>query len=170
LYKPLSRGFGRKSRRASRSSQRIEHTILVAVGAAVGFALLSAFRKPAPLNRRQRRQLADAARHSHDPAPVDFSGRASQNTAHLTRPSDATLEARVLDVFLVDPVLQARAIDISASGPNAVELTGWVDDDHEIAYATTLARGVPGVSEVSVNLRSHQRRPRRRSPINAPRP
>ena len=63
-------------------------------------------------------------------------------------PTHEALESRVLEAFHHDPVLEARAIDISAVGAGTIELTGWVESTGEIAHALTVARGVPGVTSV----------------------
>ena len=63
-------------------------------------------------------------------------------------PDEATLEARVLEAFMNDPILCERAIDICASRNGTIELTGWVQARSEIGHALTLARGVPDVSAV----------------------
>lgn len=65
---------------------------------------------------------------------------------------DVEIEARVLEVFRNDPTLRGRAIDIGAIGNGIVELTGWVYSAEELAYALTLARGVPEVVDVMDSL------------------
>lgn len=67
-------------------------------------------------------------------------------------PDDVEIEARVLEVFRHDPTLRGRAIDIGAIGNGVVELTGWVYSAEELAYALTLARGVPAVVDVMDSL------------------
>jgi hypothetical protein len=62
------------------------------------------------------------------------------------------LEDRVLEVFLNDPVLRERAVDISAVGPGTIALAGWVRASDEIDHAATLAGGVPGVQQVVEHL------------------
>jgi osmotically-inducible protein OsmY len=92
-----------------------------------------------------------------DPSPmtaddaVPETGRASQ-APRKTPPSEEELEARVLEVFNNDLRLRSRAIDIGAIGDGVVELTGWVRSAEELAYARTLARGVPDVGEVMDEL------------------
>ena len=58
------------------------------------------------------------------------------------------LEERVLDVFRTDPLMADRPIDIGAVDAHTIELAGWVYGESEIAYAVTLASGVPGVKAV----------------------
>lgn len=67
-------------------------------------------------------------------------------------PSAEELEARVLAVFRNDPLLADRNIDIEADESGRIELTGWVEEGREIAYALTLARGVPQVRGVTNQL------------------
>ncbi len=66
---------------------------------------------------------------------------------------DDTLGERVLEAFANDPVLASRAIEIEAQPGAAVALSGWVDTDRELAYAATVAGGVPGVDHVVSRLR-----------------
>ena len=76
----------------------------------------------------------------------------------------AELEARVLEAFRNDPVLAARAIDISAVDDGMIELSGRVRSDDEVTHAATIARGVPGVQEVENRLYIRTRRaPRQRN-------
>jgi hypothetical protein len=62
--------------------------------------------------------------------------------------ADEALEDRVLDAFSNDPILSGRAIDIGAINAATIELTGHVFAAAESERATTLARGVPGVTTV----------------------
>lgn len=62
------------------------------------------------------------------------------------------LEARVLETFRNDPLLNRSAIDIGAIGDGVIELTGWVHSDAELQRARVLARGVPGVADVLDSL------------------
>jgi len=62
--------------------------------------------------------------------------------------ADEILEDRVLDAFSNDPILAERAIDIGAINAATIELTGHVFAAAESERATTLARGVPGVTTV----------------------
>ena len=63
-------------------------------------------------------------------------------------PEYAALERNVLEAFRNDPVLSARAVDISATNHEIVELGGWVYSEEEADHAVTIARGVPGVATV----------------------
>ncbi len=69
-------------------------------------------------------------------------------TTDRTVPHEVELEERVLDVFRNDLLLAERAIDIGAVDEHTIELAGWVLEESEIAYAVTLAGGVPGVKAV----------------------
>lgn len=60
----------------------------------------------------------------------------------------ATLEERVLEAYMNDPVLSERAVDIGEIGEGIIELAGWVETEEEADHAVTLARGVPGVETV----------------------
>jgi hypothetical protein len=62
--------------------------------------------------------------------------------------ADEMLEDRVLDAFSNDPILAERAIDIGAINAATIELTGHVFAAAESERATTLARGIPGVTTV----------------------
>ncbi|MDE3053880.1 MAG: BON domain-containing protein [Gemmatimonadota bacterium] len=67
-------------------------------------------------------------------------------------PADEALGRRVLEAFVNDPILARRAIDIDVHPDATVELSGAVDEKREVAYAETLARGVPGVKHVLTDL------------------
>ena len=60
----------------------------------------------------------------------------------------AALERNVLEAFRNDPILAERAIDISATSADIVELGGWVHSEEEAEHAVTIARGTPGVVTV----------------------
>ena len=60
----------------------------------------------------------------------------------------ATLEERVLEAYMNDPILSERAVDIGEIGEGIIELAGWVETEDEADHAVTLARGVPGVETV----------------------
>ena len=62
--------------------------------------------------------------------------------------STATLEERVLEAYMNDPILCERAVDIGEIGEGIIELAGWVETEDEADHAVTLARGVPGVDTV----------------------
>jgi hypothetical protein len=72
--------------------------------------------------------------------------------------ADAELEERVLEAFNNDPTLAERAVDIGATGPSTIELSGWVYTRGEIEHAATIARGVPGVKTVvnQITLRADE--------------
>ena len=75
-----------------------------------------------------------------------------RTTSPRPAPSEAELEARVLEVFRNDPLLRGQAIDIGAIGNGTIELTGWVKSAAEVRYASTLAGGVLDVREVMDSL------------------
>ncbi|HSJ65168.1 MAG TPA: BON domain-containing protein [Gemmatimonadaceae bacterium] len=60
----------------------------------------------------------------------------------------AAIERNVLEAFRNDPILSERAIDISATSSEIVELGGWVHSDDEAEHAVTIARGIPGIVTV----------------------
>lgn len=60
----------------------------------------------------------------------------------------ATLEERVLEAYMNDPILSERAVDIGEIGTGIIELAGWVETDEEADHAVTIARGVPDVDTV----------------------
>lgn len=60
----------------------------------------------------------------------------------------AALERNVLEAFRNDPILAERAVDISATSGEIVELGGWVHSEDEAEHAVTIARGIPGVVTV----------------------
>lgn len=60
----------------------------------------------------------------------------------------ATLEERVLEAYMNDPILSERAVDIGEIGTGIIELAGWVETDEEADHAVTVARGVPDVDTV----------------------
>jgi hypothetical protein len=60
----------------------------------------------------------------------------------------AALERNVLEAFRNDPILSERAIDISATSSEIVELAGWVHSEEEAEHAVTIARGIPGIVTV----------------------
>src|ERR1700694_3998468 len=60
----------------------------------------------------------------------------------------ATLEERVLEAYMNDPILSERAVDIGEIGTGIIELAGWVETDEEADHAVTVARGVPDVATV----------------------
>lgn len=148
---------------------RTSPVLLVALGALAGIAvgLLMADRVGGLDGLRQRAarprvRVRDDGTEPDDPpataraeAPVQASATEGAQTRHpapaappRNEPTHDELEARVLEAFRNDPVLEARAIDIGAVGLGTIELTGWVEGSGEIAHALTIARGVPGVRTV----------------------
>lgn len=114
---------------------------------------------------RLRDRMRDRRTRSAEPAVASASASASVIAPLADRPAGTggvpmgpsvptheELEARVLEAFRNDPVLEARAIDIGAAGTGTIELTGWVESTGEIAHALTIARGVPDVTAVVDHL------------------
>ena len=100
--------------------------------------------------RRPRRHRADAWGDDERPAPP---GDDPTDAVPVSSPpSAAAVETRVLEAFRNDPLLRERNIDIEADEHGGIELTGWVEDASEIAYALTVARGVPSVRGVTSQL------------------
>jgi hypothetical protein len=72
---------------------------------------------------------------------------------------DSEIGARVLEAYLNDPVLAERMVEIEADDEGGeVLLLGSVRSAKEIAHAVTLARGVPGVTNVRQQLTVRSRR------------
>lgn len=68
------------------------------------------------------------------------------------------IAARVLEAFVNDPVLAERAVEIDSDDRGNVFLHGRVRTSGEVAYAVTIAGGVPGVTAVRQRLRVRDRR------------
>lgn len=147
----------REHRRRRDSGAR--KVLLVALGAVAGLAIGLAVigrtgtpdgRERGERRRRPRRHRADAWGEDDRPAPpVDDPTDAVPVSSP---PSAAALETRVLEAFRSDPLLRERNIDIEADEHGGIELTGWVEDASEIAYALTVARGVPSVRGATSQL------------------
>ncbi len=134
---------------------RAASLLLLAVGVTAGVALVLGARRgptaPRALSqerprphappKQQQRTVRDARRPLSAPSP---------STDGFAR--EIELERRVLEAFRNDPILSERSIDIGAISAGDIELTGWVDGPQEVAYARTLARGVPGVRRVIEQL------------------
>lgn len=150
--------------RHRRSAFDTRNALLIALGAVAGLAIGMAVigrtgtpdgrergeRERDERRRRPRRHRADAWGDDERSAPpVDDP---TDEVPVSSPPSAAALEARVLEAFRNDPLLRERNIDIEADELGGIELTGWVEDTGEIAYALTLARGVPAVRGVTNRL------------------
>lgn len=83
-----------------------------------------------------------------DDEPMDGSDH-DDATADESDDSPELLEARVLEAFLEDPILRARAIEISADDDGWVELSGRVRERSEARLARDVARDVEGVRGVT---------------------
>lgn len=148
---------------------------LVALGAVAGMALGVVLAERTGGVEGLKRQIRDAqrrrARHGDDgydddgTRPPDYSEAYAEeyddyfdddeafmddddSTGETFSDMESELETRVLEAFRNDPVLRDQAIDIGAIGDGLIELTGWVHSADEVAYALTLARGVPDVAHV----------------------
>ncbi len=122
-------------------------------GMAAGYLLATKAGGIPGLKRRWQTLMRDA---DDDGRPEPASGAFEDDPIEDGWDDESTyaeLEARVLEAFENDPVLAHRAIDISAIGPDAIELTGWVRRESEAAHALTIARGVPGVGRVDSTVR-----------------
>ena len=101
-------------------------------------------------------ELLDASERYDDDGGAPFADAmgvtAARHATVAAPPDEAELEARVLEVFRNDPMLQGQAIDIGAIGDGVIELTGWATSAAEVRYAVTLARGVPDVHSVMDSL------------------
>ena len=156
-----------------RRQARNRTLLLVALGAIGGLALgvvladrtagldgLTSRVRNAKRRRRADLDDAESVEPVSDPAgtfaadDIDDEAEDSVETFQSAQaePDDMEIEARVLEVFRHDPTLRGRAIDIGAIGNGVVELTGWVYSAEELAYALTLARGVPEVVDVMDSL------------------
>lgn len=132
--------------------------LLLALGAVAGVAIGLAMidrtdgreRSSGERRRRPRRHRAD--RWSEDERPAPPVDEPTDTAPEPSPPSAAAVETRVLEAFRNDPLLREHNIDIEADEHGRIELTGWVEDAGEIAYALTLARGVPSVRGVTSQL------------------
>jgi hyperosmotically inducible protein len=64
---------------------------------------------------------------------------------------DSTITAKVNTALIEDPTVKARQVDVETSH-GVVQLNGFVDSAASKERATTVARGVSGVTEVHNNL------------------
>jgi hypothetical protein len=128
--------MARRPRRSPRS--RLEHVMLLAIGAVGGLVLGAVVAKRMGGTGRRRRQRGASG--SSTPAAVEPVGLEE-------------LERRVCEAFDHDLELAHCAIDISAVPGDLVELTGWVSHDTLVRRATTIAKGVPGVRGIRSAVR-----------------
>ena len=152
----------REHRRRRDSGTR--KALLLALGAVAGLAIGLAVigrtgtpdgrergdRERGERRRRPRRHRAEARGDDECPAPP--LAEPTDAVPVSSTPSAAALETRVLEAFRNDPLLRERNIDIEADEHGGIELTGWVEDASEIAYALTVARGVPSVRGATSQL------------------
>lgn len=142
----------RHSRRSSPDDSSALYVLVAALGGlAAGYLLASRTGGLADLRRRWRDWTADEdarpepAHGAHEPDDDDEEDWEDAPYAEL--------EARVLEAFRHDPVLAHRAVDITATAPDTVELNGWVRREAEAEHAVTIARGTPGVEHVTSRVR-----------------
>lgn len=120
----------------------------VAAGALVGFAAGIFIAQRAggfsALTARLRGTLGRPVDEDHDAfgAEDEFEGDDQYEA------TGDTLEERVLEAYMNDPILSERAVDIGEIGEGIIELAGWVETEDEADHAITVARGVPGVETV----------------------
>ncbi|HEX2779963.1 MAG TPA: BON domain-containing protein [Gemmatimonadaceae bacterium] len=122
----------------------------VAAGALVGFVagVFVAQRAGgfAALTAKLRERLGRGSADDYD-AELDGGEDEFEGEEEATY-STASLEERVLEAYMNDPILSERAVDIGEIGEGIIELAGWVETEDEADHAVTLARGVPGVDTV----------------------
>lgn len=133
-------------RRASAPALSLPVLAAGAAGLALGYLL-------ATRGHVMRRRLRDLVGRWPDPLPAHGTHEDDAGLAESEDTPFAALEGRVLEAFRHDPVLAHRALDITATGPDAITLSGWVRRDPEIAHALTIARGTPGVRHVACTVR-----------------
>ncbi len=133
--------------------------------------------------RRQRRRRRDADLDEYEVddveravagLPHDRSGDDDHDEAHddadfdeaedeiVERISPEAIEGRVLAAFRRHPVLRQRALEIAVDDHGVLELTGWVRGERELRIARRVARRVPGVTGVLVDVAIRDVRPDRR--------
>ncbi|HEX8849108.1 MAG TPA: BON domain-containing protein [Gemmatimonadaceae bacterium] len=122
----------------------------VAAGALVGFVAGVFVAQRAggfsALTSRLRERLGRGGGEDFD---TEFAGESDEFEEEFDEGySTATLEERVLEAYMNDPILSERAVDIGEIGEGIIELAGWVETEDEADHAVTLARGVPGVETV----------------------
>lgn len=100
----------------------------------------------------------DADEYAEAEAPLDEDFGDDFPDEELDEGDEDQIGERVLEAFANDPILAERAIEIEADDDGDVILHGRVRTAREVAYAVTLARGVPGVSRVRQQLRVRPRR------------
>ena len=136
----------RLKKRRRRSAGDTSPLLLAAIGALVGAAVVMLVS-----GRLSRHGARASTRTNRQPLTLIPAPRVDVASGLQATTPDA-LEARVLEVFTNDPVLSQRAIDIGATADGRIELSGSVSTQREIAYAVTVARGVPAVSGVDDEL------------------
>jgi hypothetical protein len=143
------------SRSADESHSSLALLAAVLGGMAAGYLLATRTGGMSSLARRWRDLVADP---DARPEPAHGVHEDDEWDEAEDDPAFAELEDRVLEAFSHDPVLAHRAVDISATAADAIELTGWVRRETEAEHAVTIARGVPGVEHVTSRVRVKARR------------
>ncbi|HET7233011.1 MAG TPA: BON domain-containing protein [Longimicrobium sp.] len=152
--------MGRSSRKDHDDREREGgNPFLVALGAAGGLVLgllltNAAQQEPVRQGAARIRDRAREAARGWGPAPL----RRPEQEQHAL----VQLEDAVIDIFLRDPVLSERGVDVGCISPGIVELSGSVRTQDEAERAVRAARGVRGVATVvnRMDVEDEQRRPR----------
>ncbi len=103
-------------------------------------------------------ELEDADEYAEAEAPLDADFGDEFEDDELGMEVESQIAKRVLEVFVNDPILAARSLEIEADDDGDVLLHGSVRSSSEVAHAVTLARGVPGVTRVRQRLAVRARR------------
>lgn len=103
-------------------------------------------------------EFEDADEYAEAEAPLDEDFGDDFADEELGDEDESQIGARVLEAFMNDPILAERSLEIEADDDGDVLLHGSVRSPREVAYAVTLARGVPGVSRVRQRLSVRARR------------
>jgi BON domain len=98
------------------------------------------------------------------PADADEDSEEDGEEERVARVSPEAIEGRVLAAFRRHPVLRQRALEIAVDDDGVLALTGWVRGEREVRVARRVARRVPGVSDVLVDVAVRDVRPDRRRP------
>ncbi len=100
----------------------------------------------------------DADEYAEAEAPSDGDFGDDFADEELGSEDESQIGSRVLEAFINDPILAERSLEIEADDDGDVLLYGSVRSPREVAYAVTLARGVPGVTRVRQHLSVRARR------------
>lgn len=103
-------------------------------------------------------EFEDADEYAEAEAPSDEDFGDEFADEELGSEDESQIGSRVLEAFINDPILAERSLEIEADDDGDVLLYGSVQSPREVAYAVTLARGVPGVTRVRQRLSVRARR------------